>query len=128
MKFLFKLTTIAALLIVLIVLVVLFVASSDIYSGETASVKFVNSSEQLVTFASITVAGKSCSVTELAVGGAFSCKFENLHDSSYLVSVELQDGSTYQESLGYVTGGFDFNDTIAINQVGVIELVEGSID
>ena len=124
MKALFKFSTIAVLLIVLIVLVLFFAIGNSVYSGKTASLKFVNASGQLIKSASITVAGKSCSVKELGPGGEIRCHFEDLYDSSYSVSVKMQSGVLHSEpSLGYVTGGMNFNDTITINQSGVIELV-----
>ncbi|WP_422412538.1 MULTISPECIES: hypothetical protein [unclassified Endozoicomonas] len=124
MKALFKFSTIALLLIVLIGLVLFFAIGHSVYSGKGASVKFVNSSGQHIESAYISVAGQSCSVKQLGVGGEIECHFENLHDSSYSVSVTLQGGTVYSEpSLGYVTGGMNFNDTITINQSGAIELV-----
>ena len=124
MKALFKFSTIAVLLVVLIGLVLFFAIGNSVYSGKSASLKFVNSSGQHIQSASITVAGQSCSVKELGTGGEIQCHFENLYDSSYSVSVKLQSGAVYAEpSLGYVTGGMNFNDTITINKSGVIELV-----
>jgi hypothetical protein len=124
MKAFFKFSTIALLLVVLIGLVLLFAIGNSVYSGKIASLKFVNNSGQLIESANILVAGKSCSVKKLGAGGEIVCHFENLHDSSYSVSVTLQGGAVYSEpSLGYVTGGLNLNDTIVINRSGVIELV-----
>jgi hypothetical protein len=124
MKALFNFSTIVLLLIVLIGFVFFFAIGNSVYSGKSASLKFVNGTSQRVESALISVAGKSCRVKELAVGGEMECHFDNLYDSSYSVSVTMQSGAVYSEpSLGYVTGGMDFNDTITINQSGVIELV-----
>ena len=94
------------------------------YSGKSASLKFVNGTGQRVESALISVAGKSCSVKELGVGGEMECHFENSYDSSYSVSVTMPDGAVYTEpSLGYVTGGMNFKGIITIKQSGVIKLV-----
>lgn len=101
----------------------IFLIDHLVYSGKGANLKFVNSSGQVVSSARVSVAGKFCAVKELSEGGEFDCYFENLYDSSYSVSVTLENGAIYsEESLGYVTGGFDFNHTITINQSGVIAL------
>ncbi len=124
MKAFFKFSTISLLLVVLIGLVLFFAIGNSVYSGKSASLKFVNSSGQLIESAQISVAGKSCSVRELGAGGEIECHFENLHDSSYSVYITLKGGAVYSEpSLGYVTGGMNFSDTITINRSGVIELV-----
>ncbi len=123
MKALFKFSTIAFLLAVFIGLVAFFAIGNSVYSGKSASLRFMNSTGQHIQSAQISVAGQSCSVKELGVGGEINCHFENLYDSSYSVSVILQNGTVYTESsLGYVTGGMNFNHTITINQSGVIEL------
>ncbi len=123
MKAFFKFSTIAFLLVVLIGLVAFFAIGNSVYSGKSASLRFMNSTGQHIQSAQISVAGQSCGVRELGVGGEISCHFENLYDSSYSVSVTLQNGTVYTEpSLGYVTGGMNFNHTITINQSGVIEL------
>ena len=124
MKAFFKLSTIVFLLVVLIGLVAFFAIGNSVYSGKSASLRFMNSTGQHIQSAQISVAGQSCSVKELGVGGEMQCYFENLYDSSYSVSVKLQNDTVYKEpSLGYVTGGMNFNDTITINQSGVIELI-----
>jgi hypothetical protein len=124
MKSFFKFSTIALLLVFLIGVVLLFAIGNSVYSGKGASLKFVNGSGQRIESAHISVAGKSCSVKKLGAGGEIDCHFESLYDSSYSVSVTLEGGSVYSStSLGYVTGGMNFNDTITINQSGVIELV-----
>ncbi len=123
MKALLIFSTIAFLLVVLITLVVFFAIGNSVYSGKTASMSFVNSSGQNIQFAKISVAGKSCSVKDLDVNGEIHCNFENLHDSSYSVSVTLENGKVYKEpNLGYVTGGINFNHTITINKSGVIKI------
>lgn len=123
MKAFLKFSTIATLLIVLIGLALFFAIGNSVYSGKSASLRFMNSTGQHIESAQISVAGQTCSVKELGIGGEIQCHFENLYDSSYSVSVKLQNGTVYTEpSLGYVTGGMNFNDTITINQSGVIEL------
>ncbi|RXJ65901.1 hypothetical protein CS022_24675 [Veronia nyctiphanis] len=128
MKAFFKFSTIVFLLVILIGLVLILSVRHSMFSGKGASLTFVNSSGQNLQSAHISVAGQSCSVKQLGVGGEIKCHFENLHDSSYSVTVTLQGGVAYTEpSLGYVTGGMNFNDTITINQSGAIELVSGPI-
>lgn len=123
-KAMFKFSTIAVVLSLIFGLILFFAIGYNVYSGNIASVKLVNSSGQYIESAQISVSGQSCSVKQLGINGEVSCRFENLHDSSYSVSVELRSGVVYSEpSLGYVTSGMDFNDTITINQFGVIELV-----
>lgn len=123
MKALFKFSTITLLLLTLIGFVLFFAIGHSVYSGKGASLKFVNASGQSVNSVHISVASKSCSARGLAADGEVECYFENLHDSSYSVSVTLQNGAIYTaESLGYVTGGMSFNDTITINKAGVINL------
>jgi hypothetical protein len=112
MKALFKISIIALLI------------GHSIYSNKGASLKFVNSSGQHIESALISVSGQSCKVKKLGIGGEINCFFKDLYDGSYSVSVSLQGGAVYSEpSLGYVTGGMDFQDTITINQSGEIELV-----
>ena len=124
MKAIFKFSTIALLLLFLIGTVLFFVIGNSVYSGKSASLKFVNNSGQRIESADISVAGKTCSVKGLSVGGEIECYFENLYDSSYSVSVTLKGGAVFSAtSLGYVTGGMNFHDTITINNSGVIELV-----
>jgi len=123
MKALFRFSTIAILLLVFIGLVLFFGIGHSVYSGKGASLKFANGSGQTIEAATITVAGKSCGVSLLHTGGSIQCYFENLYDSSYSVTVKLNNGDEYSaESLGYVTGGINFKDTITINQSGAIEL------
>lgn len=123
MKTLFKFSTIVLLLLTLIGLILFFTIGHRVYSGKGASLKFVNASGQAVASAQITVSGKSCNVKKLGAGGEFECYFENLSDSSYSVAVTLQSGAVHSaNSLGYVTGGVNFSDTITINEAGVIKL------
>lgn len=123
MKARFKFTTIVLLLFPLIGLILFFTIGHSVYSGKGASLKFVNASGQTVTSAQITVSGKFCTVKKLGTGGEYECRFENLSDSSYSVAVTLQNGAVYSaNSLGYVTGGMNFSDTITINEAGVIKL------
>ena len=127
MKTAFKFTTIAGLLAILIALALFLAIGKGIYSGKGSALKFVNASGHAVSSAKITVAGKSCSFKGLANGGEVNCYFENLYDSSYSVSVTLDSGSKYTaKSLGYVTGGIDFNDRITINNAGEFK-VDSSI-
>ena len=110
-------------MLTLIGLVLFFAIGHSVYSGKGSSLQFVNASGQTVTSAQITVSGKSCSVKKLGVAGEVECYFENLSDSSYSVAVTLQNGTVYSaNSLGYVTGGMNFNDTITINEAGVFKL------
>lgn len=122
MRAFFQPSTIALSLVVLIGFIILAIGER-VYSGNIASLKFVNSTGLQIESAHIAVAGKSCSVKELGIDGEIQCHFENLHDSSYSVSVTLRGGAIYTEpSLGYVTHGMDFNDTITIDPSGVIKL------
>ena len=124
MKNLFKFTTIVLLLLTLIGLLLVFALVYVFYSNKGASMEFQNASRQVVESAEIAVSDKSCLVSGLVPGGKFRCYFENLSDSSYSVSVKLKDGQLYtKESLGYLSGGFDFYHVIRIYQSGDIELV-----
>jgi hypothetical protein len=124
MKAFLKFSTITILLFFLIGIVLFIAIGNSVYSGKSASLKFVNKSGQRIESADISVAGKSCSVKGLGVAGEIVCHFENLHDSSYSVSVTLESGYVFSAaSLGYVTGGMNFNDTITINHSGEINLV-----
>lgn len=123
MKTFFKFTTIVILLIMLIGLVLVFFVSNSFYEGKGTSIKFINYSGQPIVSANILVAGQACSVKHLGVNGELQCYFENLYDSHYAVSVTLQSGSGFtEESLGYVTSGVDYYDTISINSFGKIVL------
>lgn len=124
MKTLLKFSTIALLLLTLIGLTLFFAIGHSVYSGKGATLKFVNASGQTVLSAQITVSSKFCSVKNLGVGGEVECYFENLSDSSYSVVVTLENGAEYStNSLGYVTGGINFNDTITINEAGEFKLI-----
>ena len=123
MNAIFKFSTITILLIVLISLVLFFAIGHSVYSGKGSSVKFVNASDQVIKSAIVSVSGKSCSVKGLGVGGEVNCYFQDLYDDSYSVSVILDSGKVFiNESMGYVTGGIDFNDTITFNNDGGFNL------
>ena len=123
MKALLKFSSITMLLLILIALVLFFAVGQSIFSNKGSSLTFVNNSGQTLQSATISVAGKSCGVKALQAGGEMQCYFENLHDSSYSVSVKLENGTSHAaESLGYVTGGMNFIDTITINHSGKINL------
>lgn len=119
MKDFLKFSTIVGLLsfLILLLFVVIFVYTE--LSGGTASLRLVNSTGQHIESAQISLAGETCSVMNLGVGGQFQCSFGNLEEGSYSVSVKLQDGSIYNNSnLGYVTSGMDFDDIITIQSTG----------
>lgn len=123
MKAIFKFSTNAILLIVLITLVLFFYIGHSVYLGKGASLKFVNASGQIIRFAVASVSGKSCSVKELGVRGKFKCYFQNLTDSNYSVSMTLRNGEVFtNESIGYLTGGLNFNDTITFQKDGSFNL------
>lgn len=127
MKAIFKFSTVVLLLLLLIGLVVFVSVGYSVYSGKGATVKLVNLSGQVIVEASVSVAGQTCSVKKLGSGGEIQCHFKNLHEGSYSISATMQNGEVFLEpNLGYVTGGINFNDTITINQSGVIALVSKS--
>ena len=124
MKAFFKFSTIVILLLVLIGLVVVIAVSHSFYSGKGASVRFVNASKYSLQLATISVSGRSCSVKELGAGGEVNCYFQNLYDDGYTVSVTTEDGGIFKsDSMGYVTGGINFHDTITFNEDGSFVLV-----
>ena len=123
MKAFFKFSTVAVLLLALIGLVLLFGLGYSLYQNKGANLKFINASGQHLESVKVLVSGKQCSVSKLGPNGEFSCYFENLSDSSYAVTATSQSGKVYSvSSLGYVSGGMNFNDIITINQSGVIAL------
>ncbi len=123
MKYLFKVSTIILLLVAAIGALLLLGAGSLVYLGTGASLNFINNSGSVVKSANISVAGKSCTIRQLEIAGKATCHFKKLHDSSYSVTVVLENGDVYVEpSLGYVTSGLKFDDTITINSERAIEL------
>jgi hypothetical protein len=103
--------------------VLFFAIGHSVYSGKGSSLKFVNASGQVIKSAVVSVSGKSCSVKELGVGGELNCYFQDLTDSGYSVSATLGNGEVFtNESMGYVTGGINFNDTITFQKDGSFNL------
>ncbi len=121
-----KILTYATLLLFLIAIVLLFIIGNSVYSGKSAKVSFINNSGREIKSATISVSGKSCSVKKLQHTGEMHCIFENLTDSSYMVEGTLTNGNSFKgNSMGYVTGGINFNDKITLESTNEVVLVQG---
>jgi len=107
-------------------IVVFYIIGTSVYQGKYAKVTFLNNSGSTIEKAIVTVSNKSCSVTKLQYKGAINCYFENLTDSGYIVEGELSNGSKFKSnSIGYVTGGMNFNDKLTLEATSEITLIQG---
>ena len=84
---------------------------------------FINASDFQIAKVIVSVSGKFCSAKELGVGGELNCTFQDLYDDGYAVTVTTSEGNEYSnDSMGYVTGGINFTDTITFKKDGSFEL------
>jgi len=124
-----KIFTCTILLLILIAMVVIYIIGSRIYQGKYAKVIFLNDSGTTIERAIVTVSGKSCSVKKLQQGGEICCYFERLTDSGYTVEGELTNGIKFKsKSMGYVTGGMNFNDKLILEPTYKVTIVHGTIE
>jgi hypothetical protein len=100
-------------------LVLLFLAGCFERAGESV-VTFVNSSSQQVINGQIGLSGKKFVFHKLPPGDRVTMTFKVTTDSHYDVSVELHSGRTIRKSLGYVTSGFRFEDTLRLTDEDII--------
>ncbi len=121
-----KIFTCAILLLVLITIVIFYIIGSSIYQGKYAKVTFFNNSGTTIERAIVTVSGKSCSVKKLQQNGEIRCYFENLNDSGYRVEGELIGGIKFKsKSIGYVTGGMNFNHKLTLEPTYEVTIAQG---
>ena len=122
-----KILTCTSLLLILITLILFFGIGQSVYQGKSAKVLFLNKSGHTITHATVSVSGKSCSVQLLLNNGQVQCAFEALTDSGYIVEGALSNGDVFNSpSLGYVTGGLNFNHTLVLNSSNEVTLNQES--
>ena len=118
--------TCGSLFVALIIIAAFYTVGSSIYQGKYAKVNFINDSGKTINQVTIHLSGKLCSAKGLIHKGEFHCIFENLHDSSYQVEGTLSDNTKFKSnSMGYVTGGINFNDIVTLNASNEVILVQG---
>src|SRR5688572_28762109 len=78
----------------------------------TGHVVFINDGFYEVAKGEIEVCGQKLAFENLEPGGKRSWSFKITADSHYHVSLQLKSGETVVKDVGYVTNGFDFQDTI----------------
>ena len=121
-----SLLTCGTLLIALIIITAIYTIGSSVYQGKSSKVTFINDSGKTINQVIIQLSSKHCSAKGLIHTGEVHCVFENLHDSGYLVEGVLSDGGTFKSnSMGYVTGGMNFNDLLTLNSSNKVILVQG---
>ena len=119
--------TCGTLLAALIIITAFYIVGNSIYKGKYAKVTFINDSGKTIKQVTIHLSGKLCSAKGLIHTGEVHCVFENLYDSGYLVEGTLDDGNIFKSnSMGYVTGGINFNDLITLNPSNNVTLVQGA--
>ena len=119
--------TCGSLLVALIIITAIYVVGSNVYQGKYAKMAFINNSGKTINQVVIHLSGKLCSAKGLIHTGELHCIFENLHDSSYQVEGILSDNRKFKSSsMGYVTGGMNFNDVVTLNSSNEVILVQGS--
>ena len=64
------------------------------------------------------VCGQKYLINPIKNGNFQTIKYKVKSDSSYNITVHLKS-STIKKSLGYVTSGIDFEDTIIVNESGI---------
>jgi hypothetical protein len=77
-----------------------------------------NQSGEEVLGGNLEVCGQFFLIDPIKNGNFQTIKFKVKSDSSYNITIHLKS-STIKESLGYVTNGIDFEDTIIVNESGI---------
>jgi hypothetical protein len=81
------------------------------------TLKFVNESGEIVTKAKIDHQGDLCAASGLQPNGLIECYFGEPYESSYSVSIDLENGETISNNnLGYIAAGMDNHHIIRLTK------------
>lgn len=85
----------------------------------TAEVTVVNEANELIETCSIELAGKTAVIHGIAPGAQAFVVFDVGPKTDYDVTVQFIQGGTLHAKVGYVTRGFDYQDTISIRPASI---------
>jgi hypothetical protein len=86
-------------------------------AGEVA---LVNRSGSALTGGELQVSGQRFRIESLKPGGRQVIKFRVSRDSGYEITVTTASGEKLEQTLGYVTPGFDFQDELWIEENDIV--------
>ena len=101
-------------LILLFVAVSLLGVAASCARTNTAELTVVNEANELVETCSIELAGKIAVIQDIAPGAQAFVVFDVGSETDYDVTVQFVHGGKVHAKVGYVTPGFDYQDTISI--------------
>lgn len=98
-------------------LLLLLAGCSPIMDGE---VVLQNKTGQLIQTGTLEVSGQSFAFNDLPVGEEMVFEFKAKKETGYAVKVVLEDGQSIEGTVGYVTAGFAFFDTVIVSPSAIV--------
>lgn len=110
---------IVAIIVFIAFTITLLVGLSFYVGSGTGQVIFINNSTQVVISGQIEVSNQILTFESLKPNERKVMTFKVTKDSHYKVMVELESGKTQTAEIGYVSRGFDFEETILLTDDGI---------
>jgi len=89
-------------------------------SANKSVVSVINKSPYGIMVGSLDIGGQKFEISTLDLNGIIHFNYTPRSDCQYLIKIKFSSGKTLEKSIGYITSGLNYDDTLMITDSDII--------